>query len=283
MQSLGQWVGRLVNTEDRYEYRENSYDLINAFAASLGPDDRVLVPELIEMLRHPHHNVREAAAEGLCTVGTEAAEAVPALLLALGDKDFQVQVSAARALGRIAPADPAVIQAFIGLLTVRKDDLDLDRHDVVVDGLRAAGAASVRPLADCLASPDVELRREAACVLCQMGHEIAPTFKDLVAATRDPDAAVRVNVARALGEFRGHPQADEAVHCLIELVRDEAVFVRGRAVCYLGVMGIPGRKALPVLEELASDEDFYHDLQNPRFLVEHVLSILREAALDRGT
>src|SRR5581483_693268 len=101
----------------------------------------------------------------------------------------------------MSPFFPDVIQAFIRHLPVRNDDPE---SCMVVEGLRAAGPASIRPLADCLASPDVRVRQDAAYVLCQMEHDIAPAFKDLIAAARDPDAGVRMSVASALGEFKGH-------------------------------------------------------------------------------
>lgn len=274
MKSIGQWVERLANTTDRDgDGRPKAYRAVCDFTYDLGSEGRAWLPDLIALLRHPHANVRWAAAEGLYEVGPDAQEAVSALLATLEDQDEQVRVSAARALTRIAPADPTVIRAFLRHLTDR--DPDLDFVGVLVEGLRDAGTASVRPLADCLASPDVELRRQAGYTLCQMGLDIAAVLPELAAAAHDPDSAVRMNVASALGELAGHPLAGEAVQCLIELLRDEAPVVRGRAVCSLGVLGAPARKALPVLEELAQQDGFCQEFANPQFMTWHVLKTLR--------
>jgi hypothetical protein len=84
-----------------------------------------------------------------------------------------------------------------------------------------------------------------------------------------------MHIASALGEFAGHPSASAAVQCLLGLLRDEDPMVRGRAVGSLNGLGEPAREALPVLKDLAQDDRFYHDLVNPRFLVEYVLERLQ--------
>jgi HEAT repeat protein len=65
-------------------------------------------PQAVQALRS--ENVRRAAAEALVKIGTPA---VPALIQALGDSDWDVRRAAAEALGAIGDpqAIPALIQA----------------------------------------------------------------------------------------------------------------------------------------------------------------------------
>jgi len=74
---------------------------------------REAVSALVRAIRHPIKIVGQAAADALAEFGEFAREAVPTLVDALGHADDRLRPSAARALGRIAPPDPAVADALL--------------------------------------------------------------------------------------------------------------------------------------------------------------------------
>jgi hypothetical protein len=93
--------------------------LVEAFGAAGAP----AVPALIQALGDSDWDVRRAAAEALGKLGDP--QAVPALIQALGDSDVGVRRAAAEALGKIGDpqAVPALIQALgdgLGLFAVRQ-------------------------------------------------------------------------------------------------------------------------------------------------------------------
>ena len=84
----------------------------------LGPRARAFVPTLCEILKNPGRSARISAAERLAAIGSEAEEAVPALILALGSRDRvfppddDLRSKAAEALARIGRAAvPPLVKA----------------------------------------------------------------------------------------------------------------------------------------------------------------------------
>jgi len=81
----------------------------------------VTVESLAWSLRNENVTTRKRAALYLSRFGPSAAEAVPALIEALGDEDRWVQVNAVKALGKIGPAATAAIPA---LMAMQGEDAD---------------------------------------------------------------------------------------------------------------------------------------------------------------
>ena len=82
----------------------------------VGPGAAEAIPALIQALGGDVSvRVRSAAARALGEIGPEAAETVPALIQALGDENYVVRSAAAEALGSIGPgaveAVPALVEA----------------------------------------------------------------------------------------------------------------------------------------------------------------------------
>ncbi len=109
------WLLALREPVDDPDEIPTAWVTANACLSKIGPDDRVVLSELIARLQDPVPRVRAAAADAIGRMGPEAKNAVPALrgLLARpiqeGTADFLVAQSAVTALGQIG--DDAVSAA----------------------------------------------------------------------------------------------------------------------------------------------------------------------------
>jgi HEAT repeat protein len=83
--------------------RPDTYVVVSAALARIGPAATEAIPALVSELSSPDGGRRWRAARTLGRIGPGAADAVPALVAALGDPSEGVRLRAARALGRIGP------------------------------------------------------------------------------------------------------------------------------------------------------------------------------------
>jgi NADH dehydrogenase len=125
------------------------------------------VPELIQALNDDDWQVRHQAALVLGAIGPEAKAAVPALIAALDDDDKYFRSHAATALGKIGPEARAAVPALIEALKDRDEDV----------------------------------RRAAAAALGEIGPEARQAVAALVELLRDPRKPVRKQAVRALEEI----------------------------------------------------------------------------------
>jgi HEAT repeat protein len=165
--------------------------------------------------------VRRAAIDVLETLGPAAAPAAGRLVEALADRDVFVRWSAARTLGKVSPAQAAlVVPALAHLLT----DLDLD------------------------------LRLAATTALERYGPAARAAVPDLLVAMRCTDAEVRMGAIRTLGAV-GEPSAHRIVPALAEALTDSDARVREMAAVVLGKFGPAAREAADVLERALQDRN----------------------------
>ncbi len=141
--------------------------------------------------------------------------------------------------------------------------------------------SAIPALIEGLSSREVDIRRNAAFALGELGSEAEPAMEVLVRAMRkDPDREVRRNAAFALGEtgqvaipvlVKGLNDSDSgvrrnvaaalvrigppAVPTLIKLLHDRKPVIRQNAAGILGRIGPRAREAIPALEQALSDED----------------------------
>src|SRR5262245_50409380 len=120
--------------------------------------------------------------------------AVPDLIKALEDEDWEVRNQAAVALGVIGPEAKAAVPALI----------------------------------DVLQGEDKYLRSHAATALGKVGRQAGTAVPALTRALQDKDEDVRRNAAAALGQIG--PDSKGAVSDLIELLKDERKPVRQQAL-----------------------------------------------------
>lgn len=175
------------------------------------------------------------------------------------------------AAGRFTlPADAArAVEQMRGLSMVRpaiapgdgRIDPQEQRRAEITDHLHSLGAEAVAALARTLSDPDVQMRRNAALVLIDLGGgysaEARPKLNTLgamlalIGATEDSDHQVRARAAHALAEI-GAP-ARQAVPALAKLLADAEEGPRNSACIALGRIGPGASDALPALRDALND------------------------------
>ncbi|UCG67572.1 MAG: HEAT repeat domain-containing protein, partial [Deltaproteobacteria bacterium] len=143
----------------------------------IGSEAKEAVPSLIKALGDSDPGMRYRAAEALGKIGSEAKEAVPALLKALGDNEPEVYMVADSAIAEIVPEAREAIPSLIKAL----GDSDVRVRHGAINALGKIGssAESVVPaLIAVLSDPEPNIRKEAISLLQHIGY----TGNDFLAA-----------------------------------------------------------------------------------------------------
>jgi len=191
---------------------------------------------------------------------------IHALIQALRYNDFEVQTSAAQALGTLGT------DAINELIRSLKDK-DREVRLGIIEALSVIkDQQTVPPLVELLNDTSSEVRWETAIALGEIGGPeiISPLIKGL----RDPDKYVRYGAASALSKTGWHPASDEerafyyvgmqeweavkdcgpaAISALSLVLHDQDSGVRIQAVGILGSIG--DKKAIPALMQSLRDEN----------------------------
>jgi HEAT repeat protein len=187
-------------------------DVVAALAAAASEDKDALA----SALRDADPGVRWHAAAAYVRLGRRGAAAVPALLEAMRDPEWNVRNAAGRALEETAGPEHAEL-------------------------LTAA-----------LAPPDVETRYHVARALARVGPSAARAVPVLQDTLSDADAEVRMEAVWALAAIG--PAAASAVPALLRALEDADAQVRAAAAWALAHVGA-GRAAVPALQPLSRDPD----------------------------
>jgi HEAT repeat protein len=213
---------------------------------------------------------------------------VPALIRALRDqdwseRDYRVQVNAARALNQIGLAARAAIPELVAALASPASEVQAAAAEALA-GMGSEAAAAVPTLAAALSTSEFTVQRAAAAALGRIGpnaFQAVPALARLVRDCRDleacryaaetlaligaaglsvlldtvgahQDSNARAFAASALGKMG--PWAEKAVPALLAALADADRSVRWAAVEALGALGPAAGAAAPVLADLARDE-----------------------------
>jgi HEAT repeat protein len=171
---------------------------------------------------------RLAAVHALEMLGKDGAVAAPALVRSLTDPDRFVRWAAARALGKMAPADAeSAVPALARLLS----DSDLDLRLAAATALDLYGPeakAAVPALAESVSNGDAESRIAALRALEGIGGAADAAVPAIARAMiENPDVRVRRTAAEVLGRFG--PRADQAIPALRKALDDPDTSVRKAA------------------------------------------------------
>jgi HEAT repeat protein len=170
---------------------------------------------------------RLQAIEQLANSGDPAG--IDVLIEALQDRDGQVPVRAAEALGRLR-----VVRAVPALMTALKDKEEYIRW-AAADALAQLGEPAVEPLVALLRDPNPVMRDVAIRTLGKIGPAAVP---GLSSALKNPLKAMRETAADALGGIHH----ERAVPPLLEALADKELTVRekaARALVSVGTKAVP--------------------------------------------
>ena len=161
---------------------------------------------------------QDPQSEAAIALAAKGASAVPFLIAALDDKESQVRLLAAWALGEIGDGRSA------GALALRLGDGDGFVRAAAMTALVQTGPSAVNALLEALTAEDAYPRQLAACALGAVGDRRATG--GLSALVEDVEPGVRRAVAEALGRIGGL----EATGLLVRLLGDEDPVVRRHTV-----------------------------------------------------
>jgi HEAT repeat protein len=147
------------------------------------------------------------------------------LIAALEDSDATVRRHAAQKITSCLDAATALVSR------LKREENTAVREAILNSLLRLHDPSIGRGLADCLRSEDAALRNDVIEAFKQLGDEVAPILRSLLA---DPDPDVRIFVVNILDSER-HPDVEQ---WLIEVIeRDAHVNVCATAVDLLCEVG----------------------------------------------
>jgi HEAT repeat protein/serine/threonine protein kinase len=187
-----------------------------------------IVLALTEALRDPHEYVRSDAAQALGTIGAPAKSAIPFLIKALRDENFNVQDASSLALAAIGPS------AVLGLLEALKSD-DVYTKISVANTLASLSSTPetftlLAPFVDSLSPLLIEnlgnsnnyVKNASMKALIKMGEKVEP---ELMKTLDNPNDIIRWNVIRTLAGFG--KKAKNSVPRLIEVSsKDKSELIR---------------------------------------------------------
>lgn len=211
--------------------------LNGCYGTAAAPDPHTAVAHLLALLEDRDPQVRLTAAQALGKIA--ASGTAPALLRRLHDADPTVRAMSAWALGHLG--EDVLDEAGLELARRLDDPSPLVKRAAA----RALGDVGGTPaivdlLTDRLTHGDVETRRAAVQALTWLDATAASHA--LITALGDPDALVRQGAVAALGELvdpRSLPAIRE------RLLKDTDAGVRGEAAYRLGKFG--DRTVVPAL------------------------------------
>jgi HEAT repeat protein len=152
------------------------------------------VSHWLSLLASDNEPAQQEAVGALSRLGQAA---VPELIEALNDDDWQVRNQAAVALGAIGPEAKAAVPALIDVLQ-DEDKYFRSQGALALGKIGREARAAVPALIEALEDHDEDVRREAAAALGRIGPEASDAIAALVELLRDPRKPVRKQAIQAL-------------------------------------------------------------------------------------
>jgi len=246
--SLKRLLHVLVLTTSMFPALELSRRCASGDTLGDGPDIESKVRINVEVLKNDESVVmRAGAAKALGNIGPDAADGTPVLAeTLLKDKHPMVRAQAAKALGKIGSGTEQ------GVLALNKAIWYDEDADVCKNAIHALGEigdnseTTLKVLSAVIKEKDQELGVEALHVLVWLGPDSHTVIYGLCEALLYNDSVeIRKNAAVALGEIG--PMAREATPALAKALEDEDADVR---LCAADAIGRIGREALEAASAL---------------------------------
>jgi len=234
-----------------------------AVLGEIGEPASAAVPELTGCLDSTEADIRATAACALARMGEEARPAVAALEKMVGDQSYAyvytpsagwldgsstiVGREAIWALGWVASTAPPELSALA-------NSSDGVTACCAAAALSHVGREAVGPLVALLRTGDSQCRLRVAHALGTMGPDATAAVPALGVYLSEPDEALAIGCANALGAIGG--PAEGATADLMRLLGDEgSPRLQEAAARALGRIGRPPSQVLPVLIACASSAD----------------------------
>lgn len=251
--------------------------------ASVGPNAKAAVPELVKLTTHSEPEVRMQSVMAIGEIGPDAKTAVPALIKALDDQEHSVRYGAALALAKIGDASAVeglekqlasddrflkMISAWAIAKLQPDNTASVDRAiELLSEGLKDSDpslrAASARGLLELnlprekaapvllalMEEKDPIVRANVVDGLASLGELAFPKLRD--ALKNDDVQSLAVAVIRQMG-----PKAKEIIGDLALELKDDDPQHRREAAFALAAIGPDAKDATPFLiEVLTNDEE----------------------------
>ena len=214
----------------------------------LGPDAKIVVPELIEVLKDKSSKSRVEAAQVLGSIGPGAWASAPILVEALKDKDWNLQENSAIVLGKVSNSE--VVPAIVEILR-SQDDSVREMAALALSEIGPAAKVAIPALTDMLKDQRVFVRKSAAKALVRIGAGVREAVSALIIVLQDRSP-----------EFRSDniiPDSDEIGTLDPKL---KSLSIRGRAAVAIAKTGPDAKAAAPALIEALKDF-VSHDIFSP--------------------
>lgn len=191
---------------------------------SIDQGDTASIPFAVKSLQSNSSLVRRAAARGLGQIGPEAKVVVPQLLEALHDERWEVASDAAWSLGIIESAEPKVVDSLV--VALKHDHREVRRYAAFALARLGANARSAIPeLTRCL--DDDDMGYMAARALGDIGGDARNAIPSLTKLLASPSLGDRAEAAKALANLG--PLPPDTVEALKRLEDDEVDVVQRAA------------------------------------------------------
>jgi HEAT repeat protein len=209
-----------------------------------------ILAQLDKALKDEDADVRKAAAASYSTLGPQAKDSVPNLIVAINDKDPKVRDAAARVFYFIGPDGQEAIPALIEAMRHGKGE---NVRGSAAIGLAKIGAAAIPQVLEALADDDAETRRLAAWSLGENDPKRKGLIPILQAASNDEDPDVRSYVLGSMEIIDS--ENPEVFKALLKGLDDPAPVVRRSCAWHFGRMGPRAQPATKELIALLQDKD----------------------------
>ncbi|MGE0082986.1 MAG: HEAT repeat domain-containing protein [Desulfococcaceae bacterium] len=217
------------------------------------------IPNLVKLVSDSSSQIRNAASDALekidpqWTAGLHARKIIPDLIRMLKNSDRDIQMSAARMMGKMGENAEMAVPELINL--IESDDGGMRR--IGTDTLVQIGASAIPRLIRRLENASEDLSR----IILDIAEQISPLWKKeenakneirrYIRMMTEEDGNARRSAVRILGLIG--PESEEIISQLIQAISDNNM--RRSAIALLEKMGTEARPAMPRLLDTLAEND----------------------------
>ena len=219
-----------------------------------------VVPALIRVLSDKAPLLQQAAIESLRMFGPDAKAALPQLKKLMDEKDALINVSAARAIVDIAPAQNDNVNKAITVLVAGLSQENFGISQEAVQGLVSVGPQAVPSVLALLDNPQPRIGIHACDILSMIGPGAADAVERLLSLSNSLNVDLRWHAIRALGAIGAKPELvvpvlSKQLQFDSPLIGPQSARIRSHSARALGNLGPAAAPAVTVLTAALKDKD----------------------------